>query len=357
MMIVSRMAAALAFTTIVLGACSDAAPVGGRVHEAPLVFLDSVRIEESDSILVAKPNAIAIGGDGTMFISDYGERRVLQVGRDGRGLRVLARTGGGPGEVSSPSSLAVIGDSLLVVSNTAKRLEFFDAVRGTYRSSQPVNFLGGLLGNSQREMLLASVLTDSGTSFALLVPGDSLPTRGGSIPDIYTKNPLLAQAFASTGLTRDSTDIVGILEASNTLYRWRGTSVVDTITMTPVVRRGAKPDILLELLRDPTKAPTLAFQWSVPFQAAPLSQRRTALVFFDPTVKGTEFVGPYYLHLADWVTHRACEEVRLPVPEDTPSRFAFRGDTLTALVQHPTGTSGSTWLVRWRVGYTVCPAP
>lgn len=338
-------------------ACGGESAADTRGTEAPLVFLDSVRLEESDAILVAKPNAIAVGGDGAVFISDVGERRVLRVDRDGRNLRVIAGSGSGPGEVSSPSSLTIVGDTALVVSGGGKRLLVFDVASGAHRSTRTVTFPAGLFGTSSDAVLMSALLPDSGTSFAVLALTDSLPTRGGSMPSLYKENPLLAQAFNNIALAHEGADVIGIIEGGNVLYRWRGRQVIDSIVVQPVARRGARPDYILELLRDPTKAPTLVFQWSVPLQTAPLSHGRTGIVFFEPTLKGPDYSGPYYLQIAEWRGHRACEEVKLPVPEDTPVRFAFRGDTLTAIVQHlSAGESGSTSLLRWRIGYTPCKA-
>lgn len=340
-----------------LSACGGESTSGARGTEAPLVFLDSVRLEESDAVLVAKPNAIAVGRDGAVFIADIGERRVLRVDRDGRNLQVIAGTGSGPGEVSAPSALTIVGDTTLVVGGGGKRLLMFDVVSGTYRSTRAITFPGGSFGTSPDAVLMNALLPDSGTSFVSLVLTDSLPSRGGSVPAPYRENPLLAQAFNNMALAHEGADVIGIIEGSNVLYRWRGRQVIDSIVVQPVARRGARPDYMLELLRDPTKAPTRLFQWSFPLLAAPITNQRTAIVFFEPTLKGRDYTGPYYLQITDWRNHRACEEVKLPVPEDTPARFAMRGDTLTAIVQHPSeGESGSTSLLRWRIGHTPCTA-
>ena len=104
-----------------------------------ILILDSVRIVESDKLYVGRPNAIAVGANRTVFISDIAERRVVRVDGVGR-VGILARNGGGPGEVTNPTSVAVVGDAIVVIKNTGRRrLEYFDA-----RTSQ---FRGGLLMN------------------------------------------------------------------------------------------------------------------------------------------------------------------------------------------------------------------
>ena len=102
-------------------------------------MIDSTLIVESERLYVGKPNAIAVGAEGTVFISDIADRKVIRVDRDGRNLMVVASRGGGPGEVASPTSLALIGDSLLAVKNVgAKRIELFELAPLRYRGGHPI---------------------------------------------------------------------------------------------------------------------------------------------------------------------------------------------------------------------------
>lgn len=110
----------------ILGALLFLAACDASHPDAPpvLAVIDSVRIQESESLYVGRPNAVAVSPNGSVFISDFAERTILRASRAGDNLTLVAARGGGPGEVSSPTSLAILGDTLLAVQNAGgKRIE------------------------------------------------------------------------------------------------------------------------------------------------------------------------------------------------------------------------------------------
>jgi hypothetical protein len=259
--------------------------------------------------------------------------------------------------VSGPTSLQLVGDSVLAVQNAGrKRIELFDLASLRYRGTVRVDWPSSALANASDALVVGAMMPDSGTSFAFVADSSRPPRRGGSVPEIYRRLPPIAEAFGSMEIARDAGAVIGMFEASNTMYRWRASAgSIDSVVLTATARRGARPDLLEELMRDPTKAPKLAFQWSFPMRVAALSDDRAAALFFDPTMSGQAFSGPAYLQVVDWRSGASCQEIALPVPTDVPPRYAFVGDTLVALVQHPDGDDGvSSWIVRWRVGTNRC---
>ncbi len=319
---------------------------------AAISLIDSVRIQESDSLYVGRPNAIALGPDGSVFISDIAEHKILRVARTGEGLVRVAGRGGGPGEVSSPSSITILGDGILAVLNGRKRIEWFDLATLRYRSTLRITSPATSFAAGGDALLFGSLLADSGHAFAILADSTGALRRGGTVPTIYTQSPPVAQAFGGIAVAHDGDAVLGLFEVSNTLYRWslRG-QPTDSIVLSVTTRRGARPDRIEELLRDPSKGAALGFQWSVPMLVSPLSGDRAAVIFYDPTLVKGQYQGPSFAQVVDWRQHRSCTDVALPVPEDTPTRFAIRGDTLVAVVQHPSGPDGvSSWIVRWRFG-------
>ena len=58
---------------------------------------------------------------GRVYISDASAKRVLRVERDGSALTPITRSGAGLGEVMRPTSLALIGDSVLAVQDGGQR--------------------------------------------------------------------------------------------------------------------------------------------------------------------------------------------------------------------------------------------
>ncbi|MYB08150.1 MAG: hypothetical protein F4Y24_17565 [Gemmatimonadetes bacterium] len=100
---------------------------------------------------------------GNLYILDEGNYRVVVVNRDGALVRTLGSQGEGPGELSGPTSAAILDDGRLVVYDMGfpGALEVFDQ-QGTFVSSTPVDPLSGMPGQ-------------------LLLPlgGDRMVTTGG----------------------------------------------------------------------------------------------------------------------------------------------------------------------------------
>ncbi len=330
-------------------------PISVRAQPS-LVFLDSTRIIENDKVYVGRPNSIAAAADRTVFISDIADRKVVRVDRQGR-LTIVAHRGDGPGEVTNPTSVAVLGDTMVVIKNTGRRrLEYFDAKTLLFHGGVLVNWPSLNLSAWKGSLLVGSLRLESATSFALLDDLARPPVLGGVIPGIFRRNPLVAKAFGSVEVARDDSTVVEIFEVSNTMYRWNIVrKSIDSIELSVRSRRGAKPKVIDEIFREPAKAASLGFMWSFPMFLANVSNERTLVVFNDPTLKGSVYEGPSYLQLVDWRRHVSCDEIKLPVPSDVVPRFAIRGDTLIAVVQHAEEVDGvSSWILRWRIGASRC---
>jgi hypothetical protein len=253
--------------------------------------------------------------------------------------------------------LAVVGDTTLAVKNTGrKRIELFDLASLGYRGGLLNLGASSDLSSWKGSLIIGALRADSGYAYAVVTDSSKPPLRGGSVPAMYVTSPLVAQAFGTVQIARDDSTVVGIFEVSNTAYRWHlSSSQIDSVVMPVRTRRGAKPDVIRQLLVDPSKAATLAFAWSMPMLTATLSNTRTLFIWYDPTMVKGQYVGPAYAQVVDWSRKSACAEIRLPVPADVPPRYGVRGDTLVALVQHPAGTDGtSSWIVRWRIRADIC---
>lgn len=345
--------ASICVPLLLVAACNPAPP------DTPptLAVIDSVRIQESDSLYIATINAIAVAPDGSVFISDSKERQVLHVAHDGSGLTIIAGRGGGPGEVSDPTSLAVLGDSLLVVQNGGrKRLALFALNPLKYRNTENVLAKVGNISAAGNGLLASALAPDSGTAFVEFSNAYMVTHRAGTVPALYRESAPVAQAFGATEVASDGDYVVGVFEVSNTVYRWlKSSGPVDSVVMTATTRRGARPDIIQRLLTDPTKGAELAFRWSVPFAVGALSDNRTAVLLVDPTLEGQNYGGPSYLHVVDWTRHTSCPDIAIPVPVSPIPRYAFAKNELVAIVQHPDGTDGvASWLIRWKIGSGRC---
>lgn len=357
-----RVGALFAVPVVLLAACgaetADRAAASGAVPDGvtSITLLDSVAVVESDSVFVGKPNAIAVDAAGRVYISDASAKRVLRVERDGTGLTSITRSGGGPGEVMRPVSLALIGDTVLAVQDGGqRRVMLFDRATMQPRGSIAMGWPSTSIRGWRDGLAVGALMADSGTAFALLADSATAPRRSGSLPRIYTEHPPIAQAFGSVEVARDDSSVVGVFEASNTVYRWHLASTrLDSVAVAVSTRRGARPEVMLELMRDPSKAPTLAYTWSFPMLVGMLTDDRSAMVTYDPTMANGTFTGPAHVQVVDWGSKRSCRELQLPVSAEIPARYAMRGDTLTALVQHADGEAAGAWIVRWVLGAARC---
>lgn len=69
------------------------------------------------SVGLSRPNAVAVGADGTVYVSDFGHDRILQVSPDGDVVRAFGRPGLGAGELWRVYALTVDAQGALLVAN------------------------------------------------------------------------------------------------------------------------------------------------------------------------------------------------------------------------------------------------
>ncbi len=341
---------------LVFVAVNCAAVVRVGAQQVVLRPLDSVRVKESEQVYVGRPNAMAVGRNAQVFVSDIADRKVIRIDRAGE-IRLVAGRGGGPGEVSGPTAVAVLGDSMLVVRNTGRRrLELFDITTLRFRGSITLTGASTGLSSWRGELMMGALDLAKGTAWLRLVDSSRPPVAGGTVPAFYRKLPLAAQAFAAVEVARNDRHVFGMFEVSDYLFRWdvaRGD--VDSMLLRKRERRGARTDLIEQMFQDQSKAASLAYQWSFPMLVAPVGDRLTAVVFADPTMKSAVYEGPAFLQVADWTTRRACAEVMIPVPRDVLPRFALRADTLVGLVQYADAQGDvTTWIKRWLIVTRTC---
>jgi len=163
-----------------------------------------VAVVESDSVYVGRPNAITVDAAGRDDISDWAAKRVLLVEPDGWGLTLITRVGGGPGEVQRPTSLAMVGDSVLAVYDSGqRRVVLFDRASMAARGSIEIGGFGTSIRGWRDGPVVGALMVDSLTAFAVLADSTVVPTRGGSVSRIYIENPPIAQAFGTVAVARD----------------------------------------------------------------------------------------------------------------------------------------------------------
>ncbi len=86
------------------------------------------------------PRAIAIDGDGNLWVTDTGNQRVLKFDQQGNLLAKFGSRGSEPGQFDEPVGIAVAPDGSIVVADTWNgRLQFFDPATFAVRRTIPVS--------------------------------------------------------------------------------------------------------------------------------------------------------------------------------------------------------------------------
>jgi hypothetical protein len=93
---------------------------------------------DADEAVLGRPIALAVGAD-CLYVADAMDCAVKVFTKEGRFLRSVGRKGAGPGELSFPSGVAAIGDSIVVADKLNFRIQTFDR-QGTVRGAFKVPF-------------------------------------------------------------------------------------------------------------------------------------------------------------------------------------------------------------------------
>lgn len=144
-------------------------PDGVPVHEyryLPMEARNELLKLERDLVLsegmgrgLYRPGAVAVADDGTVFVLDTGNFRVVAFDQDGTALREFGRQGQGPGEFQRPRGFGVAGDLLIVVDTRNNRVAAF-------------SYDGALISDSQLDDgLLASEIVGLGDDLLAIIAG------------------------------------------------------------------------------------------------------------------------------------------------------------------------------------------
>jgi 6-bladed beta-propeller len=342
----------------------------GAQPAAAIRRVDSVRVEENDTLFVAGPTEILLAPDGNLFVSEGTAGRVLEISPNGRIARVFGRKGRGPGEYTAPSSLALGGDSLLLVWDRGqRRFVEFDLRSGAFRKDMPVSLawppVTRVVG---REILVASYDLDDHTSVThLSAAGEKLQTDG-VIPEFGLKYPmLLGSGFGASPFEIIGGDVYAMFDLSPSLYHWKaGSRTAEEIHVPAVRRRGVKTANFERMMRDPTNQAAnveLMADHSTPLVVERVAPSVLGLLTldlrFEPEKKTQE--GWYYLTLVDLARRRVCVDLDFPSShvtigtKDPLPRVAIAGDTLVVLVQGVDAQGRSaTYIHRFRIDPARC---
>ena len=249
-----------------LALATGASPrVGESQPSGVLRLLDSVRVVESDSFLLGSTSRLHYAR-AHYFVADVREGRIVELTKSGRLVRFIGRKGSGPGELRQPASLASSGDTLLGAWDLAqRRVVTWDLRTGRHRSTVSLGGWFPQLRFDKGQLRVAVLQSDSGAAMVTMsVDGERRVTEG-VIPELLKRSPALVNGFGGVFAADDGEDAYAFFEVSNQLFQWRRGSRTATATDIPRrLRRGVRTDLFDEILKDPTKAASAAFDRSVP---------------------------------------------------------------------------------------------
>jgi hypothetical protein len=337
-----RTALVAAFALLSAGGESSAQ----QTPPAGLSLVSRVPVVETDSVFLSRPTEIAVGPDGHVYVTEGNEARILDIAPNGRIARAFGRKGQGPGEFMSPSTLAVLGDSQLVVHDRVqRRLTTIDLKTWKYLGSLPSQqawppFIRAV-GSS---LYVGAFDLESRTSVATVGPAGEMQQRQGSYPEIGAKHPMLIEgAFYRSVFAMTTGEVYAMYEVSPSIHRWkRGTKVGTEIPFPKVRRRGLDPSIFQPMLQDPgnnEKMLKLMYDRSVPVTLEFVAAGVLAAVTMDYSMQGQTQDVAFHVTVLDLVRNRACVDLPVPLVRQSMSmrdgipRVTMRNDLLVVLEQ------------------------
>ena len=333
-----------------------------------LELVSRVRVVETDALFLSRPTEIAFGPAGHVYVTEANEARVLDLAPDGTIARTFGRKGQGPGEFMHPTTLAVLGDSMLVVHDRVqRRLTFIGLKTWTYQRAVPVSLVWPPFMRAVGPVLFVGAWDlESRTSVARVGAGGELLAREGIYPEIGIKYPMLIQgAFAWSAFAMTDAEVFAIYEVSPAIFRWsRGSKTGTEIPLPKKSRRGLDPSIFEQMLQDPgnnARNLKLMYDRSIPVTIEFVAGGILAVVTMDYTVEQNTQTVAFHVTVLDLARNRSCLDLPVPLARQSMSmrdgipRVAMRNNLLVVLEQglDARGESAPT-LSTYRVDPTKC---
>ncbi|HEU4630882.1 MAG TPA: hypothetical protein VFS08_14120 [Gemmatimonadaceae bacterium] len=325
---------------LALAACGGADDVGETAGQ-PAPTLTAV-----DSVVLPDTGALALGdvanlglhvGDDAIWVADRQNGRLVRFARDGRPLAQVSRKGRGPGEIAGPGPLAVMGDGTVAVWDYGGNRVLGFAPDGALRWELPVREQAlPLQLQATGDTLWAGVvsLADS-TGVMRIVPRTGAIEKLARVPLDYTAG--LAHSLPFAIALRLGDGVLVNYAGDHRLFLHRDDGGIDSIPLPKRLRRGTPPDLLARAMRgEYREAGGFENVVSMPARVARLTDGTIALLHSDVDFSQTEHRPPradVWLTVLDAANERACVDAPLPRSDHGLPSLTFRGDTLFLLDQ------------------------
>ncbi len=301
-----------------------------------LTLIDSMTLEEEQpGKVVSRSGAVAVGPDGSLYVMDQGEGRIVRFSKDGGWIRTFGKKGRGPGEFGSVPWITMTGDGTLYTNDLANRR--LTAIRTNDDTILWERMLPGFVttmrGTGNR--VAASMMDlSSKTSVLILDENPTNDVRLGPFPELFSRVPQAATVFPAMAIAAWADTVATAYEVSDYLYvSVLGQPTSDSIHLPPRGRRGAQHALFQAMTDDPASARAALYKSSAPFELGLIRPGVLLYVTLDQDQTNNRILGQLNATVINLNTHASCGDTPIPVPVDPVSRVAIRGDTLLAVYQ------------------------
>ena len=154
----------------------------------------------------SNPKYVAVDSNGSVYVTDLGNKRVQKFNGDGEFLTEWGNSGSLPGEFNAPAGIAVYGENVYVVDRQLHRVQQFDLDGGFVNE-------WGMHGSGDGEFLLPNGI-DTGINGSVYVVD-----TGNQRIQVFTPDGKYVSEFGSSGTQDDKfLNPVGISVDNGTVY-------------------------------------------------------------------------------------------------------------------------------------------
>ena len=302
-----------------------------------LILVDSLVLIETSNQFVGRLTGFIASKRGNYYLTDASSYTVLEYTRTGRLARQFGARGQGPGELTSPTDLGLIGDTTLLVLD-GLTLHAFDVWSGRSIWDRRLTKLSNDLSTSGEDIIVTALDIRRQSSLVIFKAASDSARMGGPFPAPYGRSAPIDGTFsrAIVGHLRQDT-LITAFHASDYIYV--GTPFggrYDSLKVARRVRNGAPPEKIAAASRDLKVLQETAYALSAPWAIAPLSGNRIAHVSGDQRLLKRRLAGKFFVSVVDRGTRRTCPDAPIPIDDDPPGYVAFLGDTLIVAHQEET---------------------
>jgi hypothetical protein len=365
---------ALVVAVAVLASGCGASPEGDSATGATaaggprMALVDSLPIQEPESLPVGRFVQLATAPDGGVYLSDHGAGRVLEFDRSGQLRRVLGKKGKGPGEFEGAGMPVIrLRDStLLVMDPVLRRLSVFEARSGEFLRSMPTPFqdVGQIWTEAPDGSLFFALVASTNVVGQLARNQDAFVALGGLPPQVSSTDLV----FLMYGRPEVVPDEGRFLAQFPT---FPGIQILDSagqfagmVDLPTRLRRGTPPDLVEQHMQAFAANGPFQYLGSLAGSLQRLSDGSLAVLNVDldlpPRERGQPPPDPtnvrYYMSVLSTDDEQACVDGTLPFTSDAVMPVpSFAGDTLLALSRRVVGeTELRTVLYRYLIDTTGC---